>query len=243
MFALFGAKGATANGASRNGKNERNELSAGQTARLSDYERALRGEAQWARHAKGLGLVVFVLVLAIIVLATQFSPRVAVYEREPDGALHFVGDAQQKVTPDDVTIASSVVTFVRYMREIPGSDFRLVDRDLDIAHRNMTVPGSPAERDELAYWAAHNPKSRGETVTRLVLDKNPAPIVTRKGDSLTWMVTWAEQTKDERGNLGPVLVYNGSVTMQKEPTLSPDGAKALDNPAGIDVYSFNLPEN
>jgi type IV secretory pathway TrbF-like protein len=231
-------------GAKTNGVTPQNGVrpSEAQRARLNDFERALRGEKTWRGVSKALGVPIFALGAAVVVLAAR-PPQVAVFDREPDGTLHFAGDAQQKVTPDEVTIDSSIVAFVRYMREIPGSDFRLVDRNLDIAHRNMTVQGSPAERDELAYWQAHNPKSRGREMTRLVLARNPAPIVTRKGDSLTWMVTWAEQTKDDRGALGPLLVYNGSVTMQNEPTLSPDGAKALDNPAGVDIYAFNLPEN
>ncbi|MGB8267560.1 MAG: VirB8/TrbF family protein [Candidatus Velthaea sp.] len=242
MSALFRTGRAIFNGAARKPENKPNELSAGQAARLSDYERALRGEANQVKANKVLGLALLASLAFNTVQATR-PPLVAVYDREADGKLHFAGYAQGAVTPGDVTVDASIVAFVHYMRDIPGSDFRAIDDDLETAHRDMTVPGSPADRDEVAFWQAHNPKSRASSMTRLVLDRNPAPMVTRKGDSLTWLVTWAEQTKDDRGVLGPVQIYNGSVTMQAEPTLSTDGAKALKNPGGIDVYSFNLPEN
>jgi type IV secretory pathway TrbF-like protein len=173
----------------------------------------------------------------------QFSPRVVVWEREPDGMQHIVGDAQHALTPDDVTVNASIVTFVRYMREIPNGDYRFIDRNLEIAHRRMTIPGSPAERSELSYWAAHNPKESAAQMTRLVLDKNPAPIVTRQGDSLTWQITWAEQVRDSRGNLHPPLLYSGSITMAHEPTLSSDRAFATENSGGIDIWSYVLPES
>lgn len=214
-----------------------------QRARLSDYQRALRGEATWKGVSKLIGAVALALVGAIIVLVAQFSPRVAVWQREPDGMEHIVGDAQTAITPSDVTIDSSIVSFVRYMREIPNGDYRFIDRNLEIAHRRMTVPSSPAERAEIAYWSAHNPKLSAAQVTRVVLDRNPAPIVTRQGDSMTWQITWAEQVKDSHGALRAPVLFSGSVTMAHEPTLTTDRATGMDNAGGINVWSYVLPES
>ncbi len=231
-----------------NGKNASSHSTASnetseQRARLSDYQRALRGEATWKGVSKLVGAVTLALVGTIVVLATQFSPRVVVWEREPDGMQHIVGDAQRAVTPSDVTIDASLVTFVRYMREIPNGDYRFIDRNLEIAHRRMTVPSSPAERAELTYWSAHNPKLSAAQVTRIVLDRNPAPIVTRQGDSLTWQITWAEQVKDAHGVLRAPVLFSGSVTMAHEPTLTTDRATGMDNAGGINVWSYVLPES
>jgi type IV secretory pathway TrbF-like protein len=209
-----------------------------QRDRMSDYQRALQGEKTWKGVSKLVGAVAIASVLGNVVMAMENSPRVAVFEREPDGAIHFAGNAQQQMTPGDIAIDASIVTFLRDLREIPGGDFRLVDERLRVAHRQMTVPNSPAEKDELAFWDAHNPKSEARSMTRVIVDKNPVPTCSRLGDTLTFTCVFGEQVRDMQGNLTTVA-RTGMVTMKSQPTLPTDNAKAVDNPGGIDVWSIS----
>ncbi|MGP6156342.1 MAG: VirB8/TrbF family protein [Vulcanimicrobiaceae bacterium] len=209
----------------------------GQRARLSDYERALRGEKTWRGVSKALGVPILALGAAVFVLAAR-PPSVVVYDREPDGHIHYAGTATQDIAPGDVAIDASLVSFIRGLREIPGTDFALVDRATHMVHFDMTAPGSPAEHDELAYWHDHNPKARGRDMTRLVVDRKPAPTCTRLGDSLTFDCVFAEQIRDSRNDLTTVA-RTATITMEHEPTLPTDTGVAIDNPGGIDVWSFS----
>jgi hypothetical protein len=209
--------------------------SEGQRARMNDLDRALRGEKTWKGVSKALGVPIFALAASTFVLAAR-PPQVAVYYAEPNGLEHYVGDAQGAITPTELTVESSIVTFIRDLREIPGVDYRLVDRNTGIAHR-MVAPMSPAERDVLGYWKQYNPKARGRDVTRLLADRNPVPSCTRQGNTLTFGCSWAETIQDRTGLT--TVERLGSVTLAGEPTLSPDRGSALDNPGGVSIYSVS----
>jgi type IV secretory pathway TrbF-like protein len=221
-----------------NGKSgSSNSATPEQRTRLSDYQRALRAEATWKAVSKLLGTIVVALVATIVIMAIQFKPRVVGWVEQSNGVQRYVGDAQQAVTPTENTIRASIVAYIRYLREIPGGDFRLVDRNTFIAHREMTVPGSPAEQDELAYWTTHNPKMQGR-MTRVIVEKNPTPTCTRLGDTLTFTCVFGEQVRDSQGNLTTVA-RTGTITMKNEPVLPTDGDQVNDNAGGIDIWSIS----
>jgi type IV secretory pathway TrbF-like protein len=212
-----------------------------QRARVADYKRALDEASMWKAGCKVLGGCLVASTLTIGVLAHANSPRVVGWVADANGVQHYVGDAQGAVTASEATVDATIIVFVKDLRQVSGSsDYRFIDDNTGQAHR-MCVTGSPAERDLLAYFKDHNPKTQARTLTRIVLDKNPSPIVQRAGDSLTWNITYSEQVKGNDGVLRPPMLYTGSVTLAHEPTLPTDRVEALENPGGLAIQSFVLP--
>jgi type IV secretory pathway TrbF-like protein len=223
---------------SANGKASAEGATVEQRDRIEDYSRVLKQNAHLWRVCKLLGGALTASTLTIGVMSVEARPRAVGWVQNANGVQRFVGEAQPVLSPTEATIDSSLVTYLRNLREIPGSDYRLVDEHLRVAHRVMTVPNSPAEKDELAFWDAHNPKAEARSITRIIVDKNPTPTCNRLGSSLTFSCVFGEQTRDNQGSLTTVA-RTGMIQMQSEPVLPTDSGAANDNSGGIDVWSIS----
>lgn len=212
---------------------------AAQRAGIVAEDRTEREKESWRRVATIEALALALLLVAVVVLAFKQQHDVLVYHETNQTGLSYSGEAQQSLTPDNLAIEGQLGAFVKAVRDIPGMDFALVDRNVALALL-MTADTSPAHAhtDMLNYFRddANNPKKlwNEQQLTRTVLD----PVIASPiGNTRSWNLTWAEETNAH--GVKTRKLYAGTVTIA-EPRIPTDRQKAELDPAGVVIVQYEL---
>ncbi|MGH7709509.1 MAG: VirB8/TrbF family protein [Vulcanimicrobiaceae bacterium] len=210
-----------------------------QVEALADTERAWAVARSFRRLASGLALAVLIALVSNVVLASKYQHDVLVF-RETNHGLSYAGEAQQSLAPDELAIEQQLGAFVRALRDVPGLDYALVDRDVSLALL-MTADVTPyhAHQDVMTYFRdpANNPKLLGKMETRAVLDPVIASPIT---GTRTWTVSWVEETVSRQGQgKKSRKLYQGTVTIAP-PSIPTDRQTASLDAAGVVVVQYDL---
>jgi len=203
-----------------------------QRDRMSDYQRALRGESTWKGVSKLLGGALIASIAYNGILSLSFAPKVVVVDSLTGRALNAATSVPVK---DQNVINSAILEFIREVREVSGADYSFVNATTKRAHQ-QTVPGSEAEAKLLAaFGEQHGPKQNAAKCTRTIVSDNPPPIITPAGGE-TYTIDYAELTRPLHSapSESTLTRYTGRVTFAQPPQYTT---------AGIDlqINDFTLP--
>jgi hypothetical protein len=158
---------------------------------------------------------------------------VEVYGDAGKDGLRLMGSAQATRTPSELNIEHQLVLWLSDMRDVPGNDWDLVDRNVHDAFA-MTASASPAFSAENAYLAAHNPKEAGKRFTRTIVRAEASRI---QG---TWDYAIVAVEKIERNAQTTVSPYTGTVQIAPDPQIPADERLGAIDPAGVFVVRYDL---
>lgn len=205
---------------------------------LGETQRAYRSADSWRRLASVLALSFVALSFAIVVLASKYQHDVLIFKENSHGVLSYQDEAVQRRTPSQLAIGAQLGAWIKALRDVPGLDFALVDRNVTLA-LSMTADVQPAHAHQelLAYFTdpTHNPKLIAKDGTvRTVLD----PVIVSPISGLTYTVSWAEETTKPTAKAVRAF-HQGTVTIA-DPVLPTDPQIAVLNPAGVIVVEQAL---
>ncbi len=210
-------------------------------ARLIDMgllEREQRHATSWRRaFFATLGLCFVTLVIALF-LATKDHTEAVVYKEDANGDMALIGLSSHARIPSEPAVRHQLVVWLEAVRDIPGADDDLINRNAQTA-LYMTTADSPAYNAYRTFIYADNPKVlSAHGYRRTVVDVD----VSRLAD-LTYRLTWHERLRQGGSNpdgLPQGNTYTGTVYLAAPPEAPSDPLVGQFNPAGVYIKDFDM---
>ena len=221
----------------------RTEATAGENpytdARIIDIgllEREQRHATSWRRAFFASIVLGFLVVVAVLVLATKDHTEAVVYKEDASGDIALIGLSSHNRAPTEPALKHQLTVWLEAVRDIPGTDDDLVNRNAQTV-LYMTSAGSPAYTAYRNFIVLDNPKKLAKRGYR----RTVSDVEVNKLADLTYRLAWHERLRTGDDDVrGSIETYSGTVYLAQPPQVPNDPLVGQFNPAGVYIKDYDM---